>query len=185
MYWLVLFLLRSTLVFILLLNVSFQENCDNRTVKQIHITEGVWPFYPWWLPTYTPELRAVVMRTFGVMSHQTYIKAPTIFLPANWDEDCPAELRCRSIFMLQNLRIGASDLNWTNESGFLTLTSAPIYDLVIEWAVTMPPERDTTCRSYKSDGWPFELILCARDESHNNETYVTICKSYLEMIVML
>jgi hypothetical protein len=125
------------------------------------------------------------MRTFGVMSNYTFIRAPTIVMPTNWDEDCPTELTCRSIYMLQDFQIGSSDRNWTNENGFLTLPSAPIHDLVIERAVLVPPELGTTCRNYKSDGWPFELVLYAQDDSQNNETYITIRKSHLEIIVML
>ena len=184
---LLLFLLRSTLVFILLLNVSFKQSCDNSTLKQIQIPGGVLPLKPWFLETYVPVLRWVTLLTFGALRNGANINSPTVFIPTN--VECPPahnQIDCRSFYMLQNLQIGLSDLNWTNETGFMTLSNAPIYDLVIEWLqLSVAPGPDTFCRSYQSQGWPFQLILCARADNQNNETYIMMSKYELEMIVIL
>src|SRR5271170_3151560 len=87
--------------------------------------------------------------------------------------------------------MGSTGANWTNETGFLSLPNAAIYDLVIEWThpTTAPPGPVTPgpnsrCRLYKSAGWPFRMFLCMMDDNQGPDTYIKICKSQLEMIVM-
>jgi hypothetical protein len=180
---LLLFLLRSFLLFVLL-NFSVQDSCTDATVRQIRTVGGVLPFDPSYGGRFESAIRSQALVTFGILQDWggAWLMLPKVLRTS--EAQCPREPsgNCMSFYLIQRLQFGYPDfpqLNLPSGPGFLTLTRAPIYDIVLE---TLEPasfvDLPLSCKTYdRGTQFSPRLQICAGADDWNNQTYVLMRKS--------
>lgn len=167
-----LFILRSFLVFILLLNISVRDSCRPSSIVTFQMPGGVMDFVSTFNASDSVS-RIAAVTAVGILngqgsmlvSHPQFVKAPT------------NNSNMISYYVLQPVTLDLDDVtpfNWTKEtSGYLTLARTPIYQLDLEFQEQKRWDLEN-CRTY---GWgPAQLIICARDISDGNQTSVSLGK---------